>query len=924
MYLRISQRNDVCTVDASVAKFARAKRTWKSGHYFYEPLVSGGNLLGVWVLPEEYRKIGFFWEMESGRCFRIERRAFERNGVMIMRQATEVAGKISFVFYVKVSNDPESEIITLQSRDFTALAGHDMAPDNLGKPYLCTAKDLDFPVKRDTWMDKNEAEMKKQRGIVDAAFAHVCDNGFEAHDNAVGGPVNAAHVEALGKEHFQDGLHKPQFHEDGIHKPMEAGGKVYETGFHYLLEAHELGGKNEDGGFGGPLCEDPYGEEVQAMTQNLLAQSEIDNTLAFHNFKDPAPVLTKQQVAMCKGFDYADKSLKLPCGPLPWPAGLPEPTYVPKTDPLHGRWITVSGGQIAFIKEAIKSGMLGDAEAKKIVADTDHHQTGGMYLRINQHADVCTVDASVAKFARAKRTWKSGHYFYEPLVSGGNLLGVWVLPEEYRKIGFFWEMESGKCFRIERRAYPVGPYMFLRQATEINGKVSFVFYVKVTNDPGSKPIPLQSRDYTALAGVDNAPTNLGKPYPTLAKDLDFPKKRDAWLDTNKDAMLDQRGQVSTAFAQVCEKGFEVSDNAKGGTLNAKHLEKYGDNFKDGLHKPTFHEDGLHAPMEAGGKTYESGFHYLLECHELGGKNVDGGFGGPLCEDPFGEEVSKLATKALAESEEDKTLAFNNFHDPCPSLTKEQVAMCKGFDYGDKTLALPCGPIPWPAGTPEPGYVPKTDPLHGRWITVSGGQAAFIKEAIKSGMLGASEANKIQADTDHHQTGGMYLRINQNGDVCTVDASVAKFARAKRTWKSGHYFYEPLVSGGNLLGVWVLPEEYRKIGFFWEMESGKCFRIERRAFPAGPYTFMRQSTEVGGKISFVMYVKVSNDPESKPIPLQSRDYTALAGRDNVCTNLGKPYPCTAKDLDYPKKRDTWLDKNEKEMIKQRGLVSSTFK
>jgi len=95
-------------------------------------------------------------------------------------------------------------------------------------------------------------------------------------------------------------------------------------------------------------------------------------------------------------------------------------------------------------------------------------------------------------------------------------------------------------------------------------------------------------------------------------------------------------------------------------------------------------------------------------------------------------------------------------------------------------------------------------------------------------------------------------------------------------------------------------------------------------PSRPYTFMRQSTEVGGKISFVMYVKVSNDPESKPIPLQSRDYTALAGRDNVCTNLGKPYPCTAKDLDYPKKRDTWLDDNEKEMIKQRGIVSATFR
>merc|ERR1712088_540966 len=102
-------------------------------------------------------------------------------------------------------------------------------------------------------------------------------------------------------------------------------------------------------------------------------------------------------------------------------------------------------------------------------------------------------------------------------------------------------------------------------------------------------------------------------------------------------------------------------------------------------------------------------------------------------------------------------------------------------------------------------------------------------------------------------------------------------------------------GGNLLGVWVLPEEYRKIGFFWEMESGKCFRIERRAFPAGPYTFLRQATEVNGTISFVLYVKVDNDPGSQPIP------------------------CTAKDLDYPKKRDTWLDTNKAQMEYQRNVV-----
>ena len=28
------------------------------------------------------------------------------------------------------------------------------------------------------------------------------------------------------------------------------------------------------------------------------------------------------------------------------------------------------------------------------------------------------------------------------------------------------------------------------------------------------------------------------------------------------------------------------------------MAEFGDNFKDGLHKRTFHEDGLHAPMEA--------------------------------------------------------------------------------------------------------------------------------------------------------------------------------------------------------------------------------------------------------------------------------------------------------------------------------------
>ena len=41
------------------------------------------------------RKIGFFWEMVSGLCFSIERRAFRRNGLIIVRHSTELHSRIS-------------------------------------------------------------------------------------------------------------------------------------------------------------------------------------------------------------------------------------------------------------------------------------------------------------------------------------------------------------------------------------------------------------------------------------------------------------------------------------------------------------------------------------------------------------------------------------------------------------------------------------------------------------------------------------------------------------------------------------------------------------------------------------------------------------------------------------------------------------
>ena len=84
--------------------------------------------------------------------------------------------------------------------------------------------------------------------------------------------------------------------------------------------------------------------------------------------------------------------------------------------------------------------------------------------------------------------------------------------------------------------------------------------------------------------------------------------------------------------------------------------------------------------------------------------------------------------------------------------------------------------------------------------------------------------KIKADTGHHQMGGLFLRISQNNEVCTVVASMPSLPVASAPGSLVKLLRTPFVSGSNLLGVWVLPEEYRKIGLFWEMESNRCFRI----------------------------------------------------------------------------------------------------
>ena len=68
------------------------------------------------------------------------------------------------------------------------------------------------------------------------------------------------------------------------------------------------------------------------------------------------------------------------------------------------------------------------------------------------------------------------------------------------------------------------------------------------------------------------------------------------------------------------------------------------NFKKGLHKPTFHVDGLQAPVEAGERHTKVAF-TLLECHDIGGKNADGGYGGPPLPEPFGDDVSKITCRS---------------------------------------------------------------------------------------------------------------------------------------------------------------------------------------------------------------------------------------------------------------------------------------
>ena len=90
-------------------------------------------------------------------------------------------------------------------------------------------------------------------------------------------------------------------------------------------------------------------------------------------------------------------------------------------------------------------------------------------------------------------------------------------------------------------------------------------------------------------------------------------------------------------------------------------------------------------------------------------NKHGDFGGPLCAEPYGDEVQSIVKRLLADSEHDKSLAFNNFTDPCPELTKKRLQTLKWFDFADKKKKLPSGPLHWPTGFPAPGHVILPEP-----------------------------------------------------------------------------------------------------------------------------------------------------------------------------------------------------------------------
>ena len=89
----------------------------------------------------------------------------------------------------------------------------------------------------------------------------------------------------------------------------------------------------------------------------------------------------------------------------------------------------------------------------------------------------------------------------------------------------------------------------------------------------------------------------------------------------------------------------------------------------------------------------SGYTYKTIVHALHGMNKHDGFGGPLWGGSYDDEVQSIMKRLLTDSDNDKSLTFNNFTDPCSELTKKKQQTMRVFDFADKKKKLPFGPLP---------------------------------------------------------------------------------------------------------------------------------------------------------------------------------------------------------------------------------------
>lgn len=223
-------------------------------------------------------------------------------------------------------------------------------------------------------------------------------------------------------------------------------------------------------------------------------------------------------------------------------------------------------------------------------------------------------------------------------------------------------------------------------------------------------------------------------------------------------------RLSAALANE-KPGLEAGGTSKGGAPDAAQAAHLGGGtFKDGLRKP----------KRDSGEIDGTACYCWHEVPGIGGKSAYRAYGGPLCIDPSRRDISIFCQEFFREAQQDEIMRSTNFTDLRPQLNKQLVEQCKAFDCGYKTLRLSCSLVPWPAGCLFFGYVPQSDWLNGRRITISGRQKEFIELAIDTGKLVGVEVRRITPDTDKERTGGLHPRIGQFGGVCSLDPLVAAY------------------------------------------------------------------------------------------------------------------------------------------------------